>query len=206
MSLEPCVPEERWPKPITTRELAPCGLAGRLIENTYSGKELPYGLFEQSGHAGAAILIADTPEGKKVALVEEWRPSDKASLHVPAGDIGLGSSRELLSNMLREIREEVGKVEILEISAGHGFNHNPSREVVAGGGPKNFFPFLIRVSSPVDSKIFHQGDEKTKSLWYSEEEVREMVRSGRIRDMATCFFLLIAGIIKVEDFGWEKVG
>lgn len=206
MPLEPCVPEERWPKPTKTRELAPCGLAGRLIENVYSGKEFPFGLFEQFGHAGAAILVADTPEGKKIALVEEWRPSDGKSLHVPAGDIGLGSPRELLSNMLREIKEEVGEVKILEINAGHGFNHNPAREVVAGGGPKNFYPFLVRVAAPADSKIFQQGDEETRSFWYSEEEIREMVRSGRICDMTTCFFFLIAGIIKIEDFGWEKIG
>ncbi|HLN18738.1 MAG TPA: hypothetical protein VK255_01045, partial [Patescibacteria group bacterium] len=67
------------------------------------------------------------------------------------------------------------------------------------------FPFIVEAKAPANSKIYTDGDEETRSQWYTREEIRNMVRNSKISDMVSCFFLLSAGIIKTEDFDWKEI-
>lgn len=192
------VPPERWPRPTEVRLLAECGSTGQLIEADYPGQKFPWGLYQQFGHAGTVIVIVETPKGRQVVLVKQWRPTDGESLELPAGNIG-ADPQKMLGQLLQELQEEVGQLEIVSVRTCQGFSHDVGREVSAEGGPKCFFPFVIQVKQTSPAKHHRAGDEETYSQWYTEEEVRLLVRSGRIADIVTLFFLVLAGLISVDD-------
>lgn len=196
------IPVERWPKVLSVKRLARCGREGHLIEAQYPGRRFPWGAYEQLGHAGAAIVIADTAEGRKVALIKQWRPVDKESIELPGGNIG-SDKDQFLSQIKKEILEEVGEVEIVSIKSCDGFAHDVARALNTNGGPKNFYPFIIEIKEVAKSTSeTGRGDQWLGADFYPVEEVRKLIREGRIADMPTCFFLLAAGIIETEDFNW----
>lgn len=199
------IPAERWPQPSDVLELAGCGKTGRLVENTYEGQNFPWGLYEQSGHAASAVVIAGTGDEQRVCLVHQWRPVDIDCVELPAGNIGVASPQEMIDRLLAELSEEVGKVEIEEIVAAKGFAHDVGREIAAGGGPKCFVPFLVWVKAQTAPKTYVEDDEATHSHWYTSEEIRDMVADGRIGDMVTIFFLVCAGVVRVDDLGWVNI-
>lgn len=199
--LVPRVPPERWPKGGRGVELLLCGPNGRLLEVQYPGQKFLWRLYEQQGHAGAGIIVADCPGGKRyVALVHQWRPGDIDSIELPAGNIGT-KPLSMVHNFLKEVVEEVGgQLTIHKVTACQGFAHDIAREIVANGeGPKCFFYFLVECSSSLESHSFHKGDEKTACRWYPVEEVVSLVKAGRIADMVTVFGLLLTGIIGPLD-------
>lgn len=202
--LIPRVPKENWPKPQKIREIAHYTEDGRFVELIFPNQKYPWGLYEQSGHAGFGIVLAETPKGLRVALVRQWRPTDKDSLSIPAGNIGLAPEKMFLG-FLREVQEEIGTLEIISLKTCQGFSHSQARETVPGGGPKCFFPFIVKVKAPAVPKKFKKDDEKTFSHWYTIPQVRKLVKTRKISDMASCFFLLAAGIIESGDFGWEEI-
>ena len=195
------VPPERWPRGEGVKELSVCGPNGRLLEVSYRGQKFPWGLYEQQGHAGAGVIVADCPDGNRyVALVRQWRPGDTDSIELPAGNIGTIPST-MLRDFLVEIVEEVGgQLEIHKVIACQGFAHDIAREIAANGeGPKCFFYFYVECSSNFELHDFRKGDEKTTCQWYPVEEVVSMVKAGRIADMVTVFGLLLTGIIEPQD-------
>lgn len=198
------IPQARWPRPTKVEVLEKCGNTGVLIRAEYPGQRLPWGLYQQSGHAGAAVVTVEAPDGQYVALVQQWRPVDTTSIELPAANIGIEQD-QLFSRLLKELGEEVGELEILEISTCPGFAHDVGREVVAGGGPKCFFPFIIRAKSILPPKRYSEGDEQTSSCFYPVEAVRQMVRDGRIGDIVTIYFLQLAGVVTTEDLGFVTV-
>lgn len=202
--LIPRTPRKNWPRPKKVKALAQYTKDGRMIEAIYPNQKFPWGHYEQTGHAGAGIIIADTPKGEKIALVHQWRPTNEKSISLPFGNIGK-NPEDLLEGMLREIREEIGEVEIKSMKTAKGFSHSQTREIMSGGGPKCFFPFIIKVKTAAKPKVYKEADEKTKSHWYTKDQIRKMVRTGKISDMPSCFFLLAAGIIKTEDFAFQKI-
>lgn len=196
------IPIDRWPKALSVRRLAKCGREGHLVEAQYPGRRFPWGAYEQLGHAGMAVVIANTAQGKKVALMKQWRPTDKESIELPAGSIGSDES-QFLEQIKKEILEEVGDVRIVSVKSCNGFAHDVARALNTNGGPKNFYPFIIEVEDVARSTAqTGRGDQWLGADFYPVEEVRQLVRDGRIADMPTCFFLLAAGIIETEDFGW----
>jgi len=204
--LVPRIPPERWPQPISEHELAGCGKTGRLVENEYEGQRSPWGLYEQSGHAASAVVIAGAGEEQRICLVRQWRPVDTKCMELPAGNIGVGSPAKMIGKLLEELEEEVGIVEVEDIVTCKGFAHDVGREIAAGGGPKCFIPFLIWVKTPAAPKTqVGEEDELTHSRWYTPDEIREMVADGQIGDLVTIFFLLCAGVIKIGDMGWENI-
>ena len=195
------VPPERWPKGAGVTPLLECGPNGRLLQVWYQGQEYSWGLYEQNGHAGAGVVIAASPDGKHyVALVHQWRPGDKESIELPAGNIGVRPTT-MLRNFLKEIVEEVGgQLEIRRVTACQGLAHDIVREIAANGeGPKCFFYFYVECNSNLVLHDFRKGDEGTICQWYSVEEVVRMVRIGRIADMVTILGLLLTGIIAPQD-------
>lgn len=204
--LHPRVPEDRWPQPTVERELTGCGPTGRLVENEYPGQKFPWGLYEQSGHAGSVVLIADSDGEHRVCLVTQWRPVDSDCVELPAGNIGVQNPQEMIDKLLEELREEVGEVEITSAFTAPGFSHDVGREIAAGGGPKCFFPFVVHVKAETPPKT-HDGedDEMTHARWYTTREVRRMIHEEEISDMVTIFFLVCAGVVDVDDLGWQKI-
>lgn len=204
--LLPRVPKDRWPIATSDETLEQCGTTGRLARFEFPGQEFPWGLYEQSGHAGSALVVATTPEGRMVALVHQWRPCDTESVELPAGNIGGSTPQKMIDGFLQELREEVGDLHVVSVETCKGFAHDVGREAAAGGGPKCFFPFVIKVLAPTAPKTYSGEDgEETSCRWYREEDVRTMVHSGRIADMVTCFFLLAGGVISTEDFLWRNI-
>lgn len=196
------IPPSRWPVTTSLETLEPCGRTGRLVRAEYPGQKWPWGLYEQSGHAAGAIILADTPTGTMVALVKQWRPVDTACIELPAGNIGV-EQHLLFPRLMEELGQEVGELEILSVTTCPGFAHDVGRQIVAGGGPKCFFPFIIKVKTTVVPQryVSPDDDEATSCQFYSVEEVRRMVASGEIGDMVTIFFLTIAGVLRNEDLG-----
>jgi len=204
-NLKSRVPPPRRPAPERTQQLARCGGTGRLVENRYSDQTSPWGLYEQSGHAGFAVVICETPSATHVNLVTQWRPADSEAVEIPGGNIGQGDPDTLLRGLLQELREEVGELEIIEIVAADGFCHDIGREVVPEGGGKCAFPFVVRVRAMTPPDTHDPTDSVRKSRWYSTQQVREMVRDHTISDIVTCFFLLAAGVIESSDLGWTTI-
>lgn len=205
--LVPRIDKSRWPVPTGSVTLEKCGSVGRLVSNTYAGQKFPWGLYEQTGHAGSLLIVVDTPAGQHVAMVHQWRPADVDCVELPAGNIG-HQPRQMLAGLLEEISQEVGEVVILQVHSCKGFAHDAGREVSAGGGGKCFFPFFIKARGLLTPKVHEDelgGDEKIRCRWYSPDQIRKMVQSGRIGDMVTCFFLLMAGIITSEDFQLQDI-
>ena len=204
--LYPRVPERRWPQPRSECKLADCGPTGRMVENKYAEQQHSWPLYEQSGHAGSCVLIAESGNERRVCLVRQWRPVDIDCVELPAGNIGVKSPQEMIEKLMAELREEVGEVEIASAFTAPGFSHDVGREIAAGGGPKCFFPFVIHIKAEVPPKTHNgEGDEKTHSQWYTYREVQEMIREEKVSDMVTIFFLVCAGIVDVEDLGWRRI-
>jgi len=209
--LVPRVAKEKWPIPIKTRELLKCGSVGRLVENIYIGQKFPWGLFEQTGHAVSAIIIVEAPAkdkclGRYVALVNQWRPTDITALEFPAGNTGV-DPMNIVKGVLSEINQEVGAIKIRSVFTCKGFSHNTVREVVAGGGPKCIFPFLIFAESTTPPKVYTESgtDEKTFCRWYEEDQIQEMVKENKITDIVTIFFLMAASIISIQHLEWTNI-
>lgn len=195
------VPSERHPQPVGRTVLAKCGPAGSLVELYFDGQKFPWGVYEQNDHAGSAVVLLETPNGTYVALTSQWRPTDDLSPELPAGGIGLAQS-EWFEGMWREIREEVGEIELVSITAADGFSHDTARKTVKGGGPMAFFPFIVRAKAnqPLPEHVESEYGGRLRCHFYPIEDVREMVRNGEIADMVSCFFLLLAGVVEREDF------
>lgn len=205
----PLVPKKRRPIPKSSKTLAESGLSSRLTWNKYKTPARKNGLYslgviEYDGHAGCFIVILRTKKGVRVAFIEQWRPTDMKSLEIPAGGIG-SDPNTMLNNTLEELGEEVGNLNIISIEVSPGFSHDTSRQVMKDGGPKAYFSFLIHAKGEVWKKEFKKENENTKLIWLTKKQARQAIRGRKIADMAACFFLLAAGIIKKEDIAWTKI-
>lgn len=200
----PRTSRKNWPKPRKVRKITQYAKEGRFIEIVFSNQKYPWGLYEQSGHVGAGIVLAKTTSGTHIAVVRQWRPTDKNYLGLPSGNIGT-EPEKMLAAFLKELEEEIGPIKILSVRICPGFSHNSSRETVPVGGPKCLFPFVVKIKIPTTPKKFISGDEKTFSDWKTIPQIRTLVQKKKISDIISCFSLLAAGIIKSEDFGWKNI-
>lgn len=127
-------------------------------------------------HPGASAIVALDGEGR-VLMERQWRyPMGREYLEIPAGKIDAGETP--LQTAQRELLEETGmRAEHWEpltvIHPAIGF----SNEVI--------HIFLARgVSGSSDHAALDHG-ERIETLWMSQQELMDLVRSGRLPDVKT---------------------
>ena len=211
--LVPRVPPERRPQLTHMRDLISCGSRARLLQAHVEGlseSEGAYGLYLQETHAGMAVVEVETPQGVRYLLVRQTRPTDKSSIECIAGSIG-NDPLTMIAEMLEEISQEgsdLSNLEITEVKAiPGGISHDVARKVTPKGGPLCFFFFLVKAKSATvpEPKTYERGDERTTSVVATREEVRQMVREGRIADLVSTFALLFFGVIEASDIGLTDI-
>lgn len=158
---------------------------GKIFDVYQDQVELPNGRSTQLDvveHEPAVTILPVDADGQ-VWLIQQYRyPVNEMLLELPAGVMENGESAEICA--ARELREEIGMA-AEELTALGGFYLAP------GYSSEYLYVFLARGLTP--DSLPQDEDEFIQVEKVGVEEMREMIRLGKIRDAKTIAAVYLAG-------------
>lgn len=138
------------------------------------GKEAKREIVEHKG--GSAILVE---KDKKILFVQQYRYAYKRELlEIPAGK--LDANETPAETAKRELEEECGIVADMEFI----------REIYPSPGYTEEVIRLFRATNLREGKIHLDDGEFLSSIWIEKDKVKQMVKTGEIKDAKTLIALM----------------
>lgn len=159
---------------------------GKTISLKVEEVELPNGKIVARDiveHPGAVAIVPITKDNQ-IILVEQFRkPVNRVVLEIPAGKFKGGESPKECG--MRELEEETGfKAEKLELLG----------EMVMSPGYSNQIVYMFRAEGLSKGHTNFDEDEFINFKTYSLDEIREMIKDGRIVDAKTIAAIAYLGL------------
>ncbi len=160
-----------------------CIYDGKIIKVKKDKVLLPNGkeaFREIVNHSGGACVLCEKDE--KILLVKQFRYAyNKEVWEIPAGKINPGEEPYLTA--LRELEEE------------GGIKANSAQllyEIYPSPGYTSEIIYLYKVTDFITTKTHFDEDEFLSGKWFSKEQLKNMMKSGEIKDGKTLIALLYA--------------